>query len=61
MDDASHPGPPGDGPSDRFATLLSGKLELLRGAYLERWLEHPEDVPPGLLESIELARERLGR
>jgi hypothetical protein len=61
MDDASHGRPAQEGPSDRFATLLSGRLEVIRLAYLERWLEHPEDVPPGLLESIEQASRRLGR
>ena len=72
--DERHDGPGGTGdedagaplgrsssPSDRFALTLAGRLDRISSTYLQRWLDHPEDVPPGLLEAIERARTRMER
>jgi hypothetical protein len=46
-------------PSQRFAHTLAQKLEALSRASMERWLEEPEAVPPGLVESLDRARHLL--
>jgi hypothetical protein len=46
-------------PSERFKVTLAEKLEAISRASMERWLEHPEAVAPGLLESLERARRVL--